>query len=59
MLVQGIAVLLLPQFPEKFRQIVGNKPIVICKMPWAELGDFPAGEVAVRTVRKGCIGPQL
>ena len=46
-----------PQLPQKLRQIVGDKPVVIGEMLRAKFGDLPAGDIAVHPVQESRVCP--
>ena len=51
-MIQLISVLFLPQFSDKFSQIICNKSIVICKMLRTEFGNLPPRNVAMHAIKK-------
>ena len=57
--IQRIAILLLPQFPYELSQIVRDEAVVISKVFRTELRDLPAGDIAVHAVEEGRIGTHL
>ncbi|MPM98336.1 hypothetical protein SDC9_145521 [bioreactor metagenome] len=50
--IQRIAVLLLAQLTNKLSKVIRNKAVVIGKVLRAELWNFPAGDIAVHTIKK-------